>query len=204
MKVAIVGCGGSCGAYLMEAAGIRWINRFDEVWAIGHMAMYIRHDRAFVLDDLTVMADAHPDFTDWLRTHDRPVVTSTVYPGFPTAVVYPLDAVVTCIDDDLLDNGGVMALAQAITEGATEISLYGLDFNWSGHSHEQGGEACAYLVGLARGRGVAVNITLPSPFMDARTVREIDGKARRQIYGYRLKQPPMGHLPPAKGIDGAP
>lgn len=205
MKIAIVGAGGSAGAYLVESAALHYLpSRFDEVWAVGpFVASYIRHDVVVCMDPLEEIPI--PEIIKFLRGHNKPIYTSRAHPDFPTAVDYPLDAVVTDLQDDLLNNSGVMALALAIVRGPEEISVYGLDYNWPGLAaeNEKGGQAAAYLIGLARGRGIHVRLPVPTALLDAYSVREIDGKARRVIYGYS-PQPEMGHLPPARGIDGAP
>ena len=52
-RVAIVGCGGSCGAYLIEGLATVELNpdRIDQVWAINHMVLWLKHDLGFIIDD---------------------------------------------------------------------------------------------------------------------------------------------------------
>lgn len=155
------------------------------------------------MDDIPLVEHQCPKLFDYMKTTDVPYFSSFPSGHFMMNRAFPVDEVVTALDDDILNNVGCYAIGYAIAKGF-DMTLYGMDYYWE-HTgdYEKGGQAVCYLIGLARGRGIQVNITMPSPLLDTNSVRMIDGKPRRKLYGY-TKQPAMGHLPPAKGIEGAP
>lgn len=204
MRVAIVASGGSNGAYLVEQTVVgEKKNRFDEVWAVNHQCLWIKHDLGFIIDDRTLFESECPLLYEYMQREDSTPFFTCQTSKYPRSIPYPVDDVVNALDDDLLNNVGAFAIGYGISRGC-DMTLYGLDYHWEGtSSYERGGQAVSYLIGLARGRGLDVKITMPSPLLDTNTVRVIDGKPRRKLYGY-TKQPYMGHLPQAKGVEGAP
>ncbi len=167
------------------------------------MCLYIKHDLGFIMDDTGLVEDPCPVLHKYMKETTTPYYSSLPKGTYPANRLYPIDDVVGAVQDDLFNNIGCYAIGYAIAM-EYDMNLYGLDYYWE-HTgtREKGGQAVAYLVGLARGMGLEVNITMPSPLLDTNTVRVIDGKPRRQLYGYK-EQPPMGHLPPARGIEHAP
>ena len=203
MKVAIVGCGGSCGAYLIEGLATVEVdpNKHDQVWALNHMCLAIKHDLGIIIDDIPLVKDTCPVLHEYMETTETPYLSAFATGTFKSNQQFPLDVVVTAINDDLLNNVGCYAIAYAIAIGVERMTLFGMDYFWDmTMNYERGGPAVAYLIGLARGRGIEVNITAPSPMLQTNTVRIIDGRARRQLHGY-TKQPAMGHLPGTLGIE---
>ncbi len=206
MKVVIVGCGGSCGAYLIEGLATVELNpdKYDQIWALNHMCLAIKHDLGFIVDDIPLVKDACPTLYEYMENTETPWLSCLPAGHFKANKPFPVDDVVTALNDDLLNNVGCFAIGYAIAIRVESMTLYGMDYFWDfSMAYERGGPAVAYLIGLARGKGIEVNITMPSPMLQSNTVRMIDGKARRQLHGY-TKQPAMGHLPDALGIERAP
>ncbi len=206
MKVAIVGCGGSCGAYLIEGLAVAESqpDKFDQVWAMNHMCLSIKHDLGFIIDAIPLVKDTCPVLYEYMQNTETPYLSSLPSGHFKASKPFPVDDVVRALNDDLLDNVGCYILGYAIAIGVESMTLYGMDYFWDlTVRYEKGGQSVAYLVGLARGKGIEVNITMPSPLLDSNTVRVIDGQPRRQLHGYN-KQPAMGHLPGSLGIERAP
>ncbi len=206
MRVAIVSCGGSSGAFLIESLSTAETepDRFDQIWAINHMVLWLKHDLGFIIDDTSLVEGVCPVLLNYMKTTTTPYYSSLPDGHYPSNRAFPIDEVVTDLRDDLFNNVGCYAIGYAISIGVESMTLYGMDYFWENYgSYERGGQAVSYLVGLARGRGIEVNVTMPSPLLDTNTVRVIDGKPRRRLYGYK-EQPAMGHLPPSLGIEGAP
>ena len=210
-RVAIVGSGSSNGAYLVEQTLVGEIQhpRFNEIWAVNHQCLWIKHDLGFIIDDSTMFKTDCPVLHEYMCSEEATPFYTCQANDFPQGQPYPVDDVVKALNDDLLNNVGCYAVAYGITMGY-DMTLYGMDYLWDAGGdplpeskafYERGGQAVSYLIGLARGRGLKVTITHPSPLLDINTVRIVDGKARRKLYGY-VKQPPMGHLPPALGVEG--
>ena len=204
MRVAIVGCGGSNGAYLIEQTVVgEAALRFDEVWAINHQVLWIKHDLGIIIDDRSLFEAECPRLFSYMMSEDATPFVTCHTSEYPRSIPYPIDDVITALNDDLLNNVGAYAVALAIAKGY-DMTLYGLDYHWEKDlSYEAGGQNVAYLIGLARGRGLKVHVTMPSQMLDTNTVRVIDGVPRRKLYGY-VEQPPMGHLPMALGVEAVP
>ena len=209
-RVAIVASGTSNGAYLVEQTLVGEINhpRFNEFWALNHQCLWIKHDLGFIIDDSSMFETDCPLLFEYVSSKNA-TPFYTCQSNYPQGMDYPIDDVVTALNDDLLNNVGCYAIGYAIARGY-DMTLYGMDYLWDAGGdplpeskafYERGGQAVSYLIGLARGMGLNVTITAPSPLLDINTVRIVDGKARRKLYGY-INQPAMGHLPPALGVEG--
>ena len=190
--VAIVAMGRSAADYISEAAFAFSRSQIaTEVWAINAMGDVLKHDRLFVMDDLRVFVKrmqqaGKTHYTDWMMKHDRPIITSTDYPEFPTSEPYPLAKVINNLKNpEYLNSTVAYALALAITEGFGGIKLYGCDFSYEeGHRVESGRGCAEFLIGIAHERGI-VQIARNSTLLDR------DVPEDRKLYGY-IKQPEVG------------
>lgn len=77
--------------------------------------------------------------------------------AFPEAVAYPLDEILLSLPIASLESTISYEIALAIHEGVSEIGLYGLSL-LSDSEYGFQRPSVAYLVGLAQGMGITVNI----------------------------------------------
>ncbi len=164
-------------------------DRRDEVWVVNYGMAIFRHDKVFLMDDMRYQAERLPAYGKVMREHDRPIITSTPYPEFPMSVRYPIEEIVKQIGDDLLNNTVPYAIAYAMCSGVKDIWLYGCDYHYPNSTQrEEGGQAAAYLLGMGRHFGMTFHLPEQTTFMGAYTAKNVDGQARRPLYGY-IKQP---------------
>lgn len=148
-----------------------------EIWGLNELWRYLpRWDRWFEMHPRAVFADegdrnqaAH---VEWLKTQDgtKPVYMIEPHADIPGSVAYPLAAMAQRFfpGDDrpyFTSSIGYM-LALAITEGFTEIGLYGIDLAADKeYAYER--PAAEYLIGVARGMGITVTIARGSALLKA-------------------------------------
>lgn len=188
-RVAIIAYGPSMHAYvnLAKALGGRHM-LVDEVWGINAVASVIRCDRAFHMDDVRIQqvrVDAQPDsnikaMLDWLKTADVPVYTSRLHPDFACLVEYPLADVLNRVGGlPYFNSTPAYAVALAIAEGFSEISLFGLDYAYANSHHAEKGRACIeFWCGQAMARGIDVIIPNTSSLLDACLAQSLYGYGR--------------------------
>lgn len=204
-SVAIVAMGRSNADYVKEAALLHSRNQVaDEIWAINAMGHVIEHDRLFVMDDLRVFVkrmekEGTTHYTDWMKTHQKPIYTSVDYPEFPTSVPYPLDKVVNALHNPEYYNSTVAyAVALAIAEKYDKIKLYGCDFSYENSHRSEAGRGCVeFLMGIAHARGIAIQVALTSTLLDQDVPKD------RKLYGY-IKQPQVEWNEQASKYDATP
>jgi len=106
------------------------------------------------------------DFVEWLKTYDRPIVTSKAYDEWPGSEDYPLKEICHYFGVPL---GTAMystvdyMIALAIYEGATQIDLYGVDMTNKEAPTEMVLGTAAW-IGAALARGVLVKALQGSIF----------------------------------------
>ena len=105
----------------------------DEVWVINKMGVSVKHDMLFRMDDMrhcypcnnksykggnvTGAKSIHDTYDEFLRNHDKPIVTSMAYPEYPMAIEYPLEAVINTIGYSYFRTTPAYAAAFAIHIG---------------------------------------------------------------------------------------
>jgi SAM-dependent methyltransferase len=190
-SVCILGAGPSLSSYLHNARCLGGRRELaDEVWAVNVVGDVVQCDRIFHMDDVRVQeirAAASPNsnianMVKWLKTHPGPIYTSEVHPDYPGLVEYPLEDVINSCDGQRYFNGTVpYAVAFAIHLGVKRIGLYGCDFTYpNAHDAEKGRACLEYWLGIARARGILIQISAQSTLMDSRD-RAADPNA---LYGY--------------------
>jgi len=191
--VALVAIGGSRTAFIdhcmsrcYKDIGMHW----DEVWTINSGFKVFQHDKVFVMDDLQVQAARYPVYGDQLKSHDKPIITSTPYDEFPASVAYPIREVVELIGQSAwLNNSVVYAMAYALYSGVKYLHLYGADFYYTNQTRrEEGAQAAAYLIGIAKGMGMVTVLPGTTTLLAAGQVKEVGGHYYRPLYGY-MKHP---------------
>lgn len=161
-KVAIVGKAGTSGFAPFsdeswEIWGMAWIgmpraSRFFDMHSEEHLAE--NKDRAIVeewIGKATARSPDAPVYCDPTRMH-----------AYKNAIEYPLREVMKSMPIPYLENSIAYMMAQAIYEKVGQIGLYGVHMMSSGeYAFER--PSITYLVGLAQGRGISVDIPPGSP-----------------------------------------
>lgn len=145
------------------------LSNYDRVWGLNQQAAWktLVLDRCFVMDDLKLRMPYYSgyDFTNWLKTYERPIITSRAYPEWPTSKTYPIKEICHYFGVPL---GTAMystpdyMIALAIYEGATQIDLFGVDMLGSERIDMK--MATAQWIGAAHARGVRVTSFVGSVF----------------------------------------
>lgn len=153
---------------------------WDEVWAINAMGGVIRCDRVIHMDPIS----ASLDDVRWKRLYDKlrdwgvPVVTAYPHPDYPNSVAYPLHEVVKATTGSMayFNTTVAYAVALAIYEGFTDISLSGCDFTYpEKHAAESGRGCTEFWLAVAALKGIHIHIAPRSNLMDTNEFRRLYG-----------------------------
>lgn len=133
MKVAILASGETVGNFVKRLSHLP--RNYDQVWCLNQQATWegIDVDRCFIMDDLKLRMPFYAgyEFCEWLKTYDKPIITSKAYPEWPTSEDYPIHEVAKYFGLPLgiaMYSTPDYMIALAIMEGATYIDLFGVDF----------------------------------------------------------------------------
>ena len=183
MRVAILANGDT----FQHFAGNHVMKPYDKVWGLNQQAAIknMRLDRCFVMDDLKLRMPyyAGHDFTNWLKTYKLPIITSKEYPEWPTAKAYPIKEVCHYFGLPLgvsMYSTPDYMIALAIMEGATHISLYGVDLLSKSVPPEMT-DATAMWIGAALARGVFVRTFQGSRYQG---ITNVGVAMEAGLYGY--------------------
>ena len=186
--IAILGLGPSVEQYLdiVKRQGGR--SKFcDETWAINALGNVFACDLVFHMDDVRIQeirAAAAPAsniaaMLKWIKTSAVPVVTSRAHPDYPALVEFPLEDVLNHLGHEYFNSTAAYAVAFAIHTGATQISLFGMDFSYANTHDAEKGRACVeFWCGVAHARGIKVHLPKNTALMDACHTRA------ERLYGY--------------------
>lgn len=169
-NVALVALGGSRSDYDLHAMrkGQGQLH-FDEIWTVNRGARLMHHDLVFIMDDLKRESFFDAEYGDWIRDHDRPIITSTAYPEFATdhqggIYAYPLMEIaawcwlkhVRCY----LKNSIPEMIAYAAFIGVKRLLIHGADYTLpNGQVMEPSRANVEYWIGVAESLGVEVGIS---------------------------------------------
>lgn len=166
-KVAI--CGTAPGS-LDEAP---WADPEWEIWGTSRLYEMIpdnRWDCWFELHDLEKIGkgwncteqereEKREKHLDYLRETSRPVYVQPQYEDeWPSAIGYPIDEVLDEFPSQYFTNHISWMLALAIYSEVDEIGIYGVDMAMSGGEYEYQRPSVEYFIGVARGRGIPVEV----------------------------------------------
>jgi hypothetical protein len=159
LKVAIVGLSES--SKHLAPWGSDW-----EMWGLAWDVDRYRFDRVFEMHDRRDLTKFYGDeLGSYLEKLDActKVYMQEPFPEVSGSVYYPFGRVAEVCGDYWESSIGY-ALALAITLGADEIAIYGVDMR-ADEEYAYQRPNCEYLIGLAKGRGIKVRIPESSPLL---------------------------------------
>jgi len=197
--VSIIALGNSKADYFMEVMSTGNIRgAADEVWVINKLGCLINHDVLFRMDDMSEMrkcnartyqggavtepVSVHETYNEWMRNHDKPIITSTAYPDeFPTSITYPFEDVINTIGYSYFRTTPAYAAAFAIHIGVKQLRLYGCDYIYptSSYKHEAGRANLEFILGIGMTMGMEVWVPPTTTLLDS-CIPSIE-----KIYGYK-------------------
>lgn len=155
-----------------------------EVWTLNAGFRIWPHDLLWVMDDLEGESHKWPVYGAQLRKHKEPIITSTAYDYWPTAVAYPFEAICEALRledrDRYFFNSIPYILAYALAIGVRRISMLGIDYTHpaSPGRGEDNRANAEWWCGFLRARGVSLTIANDSTLMNMRSVNQ-------PLYGYK-------------------
>jgi len=168
----------------------------DEVWVINKMGVSVKHDMLFRMDDMRKCypcndksykggnikdsRSIHDTYDEFLRNHDKPIVTSKAYPEYPTAVEYPLEGVINTIGYSYFRTTPAYAAAFAIHIGVQQLRIFGCDFVYPNNKFlsESGRANMEFILGIGMTMGMEVWLPPTTTLMDSNT------PTKDKMYGY--------------------
>jgi hypothetical protein len=159
LKVAILGLAQS-SRHLAPWKDASW-----ELWGLAWDSERYRYQRVFEMHDRNDLKRAHKQLEPYLEKvgHCSRVYMQHPFPEVETSEAYPFERVAEVCGAYWESSIGY-ALALAITEGAEEIGVYGVDMR-ADEEYAYQRANCEYLIGLARGKGIKVHIPEVSPLL---------------------------------------
>jgi hypothetical protein len=196
--VSIVALGSSKQAFLTETmttGNPRGVA--DEVWVVNKMGSAIRHDLLWRMDDLKVKygcndreysggntqkgTTIHDTWDNFLRNHDRPIVTSRAYQDeYPTSIEYPLEDVINTIGYSYFRTTPAYAAAFAIHIGVKQLRIYGCDYVYPSNKYkaESGRANLEFILGIGMTMGMEVWVPPTTTLLDSMS------PTQDKMYGY--------------------
>jgi hypothetical protein len=154
-----------------------------EVWGLAWDSERYRLDRAFEMHDMKTMqgsvAPIYRDLAGYLDKirHCQRLYMAEAYPEVPGCERYPFEQVADKCGAYWESSIAYMA-SLAITEGAEEISIYGVNMR-ADEEYAYQRPNLEYLIGLAKGRGIKVNVPDCSPLLKFSGFAGYDGRYGR-------------------------
>jgi len=188
MKIAIVGLGGSFSDYI--SARIR-SETYDETWGINCIGGVIKVDKTIMMDPVSRFLDSENAGSqtglakEFLEKNTKPIITCELDDRVDHLEEYPLEEVIKELNLCYFNNTVAYAIAYAIWYKATEICLYGIDYNYKNVSIAEAGRACCeFWCAIAVSRGIKIEVAHTSGLLDTNV------PDNERLYGYhRLKDP---------------
>ena len=172
--------------------------KFDEVWANNAMIGVLkRTDRAFVMDPVGRFFDTDDAgnmtamMKETLPIVDYPIYTCELDKRVPALEEYPLESVATDLHCGYFNNTISYAIAFALWNKVSGVSMFGADFTYKGNLHfaEQGRGCCEFWLAKCIDAGIIVQVALTSGLLDA------DVPVQEKLYGYhRLEDPYVTYM----------
>lgn len=140
----------------------------EEVWTLNTGIRWLKHDLAFIMDDMSEFGHHFPDYGDAMRDADKPIITSALYDEFPMSVEYPLQEILTDFKQTYFNNSVPYIIAYALHIGVKYMYIFGADYTFPGQEARESGRGCVeFWIGFAASRGMVVQVVETSTLMDA-------------------------------------
>ena len=172
--------------------------KFDEVWAINAMIGVLKRiDRAFIMDPVSRFFDTDNAgnmtvmMKETLPTADYPIYTCESDKRVEALEEYPIKEIVMDLHCGYFNNTISYAIAFALWNKVSGISMFGADFTYKGNLHfaEQGRGCCEFWLAKCIDAGIIVQVALTSGLLDA------DIPIQEKLYGYhRLEDPYVTYM----------
>lgn len=104
------------------------------------------------------------DYIAYMAKLQCPVYMTDPVPEIPTSVAYPKDAMLEKFGPHFWGSSLSWMFALAITAGATEIALYGVDMSATEEWQDQR-QGCHFFIGIARAMGIKVTVPYESDLL---------------------------------------
>jgi hypothetical protein len=188
-KIAIVALGPSAQSFVRRQMSDVGVNSdYDEVWTLNRGIKGFHHDKLFVMDDLKWIENhRNKNYADFLKNHDKPIITSTPYFDYPTSIPFPLKECIDFHDDDIFAVNTVSYMvAYALYIGVKDMHIFGADFVYkNGTVVEEGAMAVSYMLGRCKMHDCIHTLTNDTTLIYANKVQQFaDGGVGREPYGY--------------------
>jgi hypothetical protein len=139
---------------------------YCEVWGLNQLARSHDLDLLFVMDDLVSRMPAwDSDLPEWLKTYQKPIITSKAYPEWPTSFDFPiLEVAGWCGWPQAISFHSTVdyMIAYGIHLGAERMDLYGIDCA-NPKREERARVSIAMWIAVAQSKGIVVT-TQPGSF----------------------------------------
>lgn len=158
-----------------------------EIWGLSRTYNSLpRYDRWFELHELEHVCStwspgsevaeraARADYHRWLKTAECPVYLRRPRPDrVPNGVQFPFTELLSRFPRRYFTNTVSWMIAQAISMGAEEVGVWGVDMALSSeYGHQR--PSCEYFLGLAEGLGVKVTIPIKSDLLKTRRIYALE------------------------------
>ncbi len=159
--------------------------KYDEVWGLNQLGKTHELDKLFVMDDFKARLPYwnNNDFPEWLKTYDKPIITSRAYPEWPTSENFPIRELARYFGLPLgisMYSTVDYMIALAIYMGVSQIDLYGVDCA-NPKREETTRVSIGMWIGIAMSKGIKVT-TQPGSFFQWYTVTGVCYE--QGLYGY--------------------
>lgn len=133
-----------------------------------------RWDRWFEFHSLEIINKHHdPAYKEFLNAAGDKLMMKQKYDEFPKAKVYPLEDMIKEFDSRYFNNTVAFLIAKAISEGATEIGIWGVNMACETEYAKQ--RPCVdHWLGIAKGAGVKITIPDTSELLKCSHIYSFD------------------------------
>lgn len=185
-----------------EWATQEWCKRFDAVLQMHTKDVY-----------QNVYNKRSPGYWDWLKSkRGKPVYMQDVDPDVPDSKKYPLDKVLTLLENvktkgvkpKPLNSTVAYAISLGILQDYNVIDIYGVEMSNSSEYHSQQ-PLFAFWVGLAAGKGIQLNVNCTQGLFVQPLYGYEDMRQNEKLHGYinGLKEQQAEAQKQANMIEGA-
>lgn len=156
-----------------------------EIWTINAGGPIFRHDILWDMHSLKWLTDRKIERAlkrhEYLKKHDKPIMMPKYDPEIPMSVTFPLKEIIEKTNSAYFSCGAAYPLAMAYCCDVEILRIFGFDFSYERdtNTHDEQGRACAeYWIGRLVQKGVRIEVTNNTHFLDMKT------RSTGQIYGY--------------------